>query len=338
MKSCLLLSLVLTGTAAAQAIDHTLTLDPAGSEFTWELLTPLGPVQGVPDNKFQLSGTTEVEITEGEIDPFSTIKYISGDLQVPYIKGEIPGLLLIELKLGAKMTITSEELQLGATDEMGASGYRGTLELTDGDLWVDALNQGWQIIPLAGGRSDPFPVLGEITFDYSSGDMRLVAPVLVEFEINIAGVPMFFNIKGSVAADYDCPVGDAYCSTAPNSAGPGAMIAGQGGASYHANSLTLATTGCPPNGFGLYLYGTDQIQANVGDGFLCVGGTFFRLPPTPIDASGQAIYTFDVNAPPDPAGQVSIGETWNYQLWYRDTAFGGAGYNFSDALSVQWRL
>ena len=200
------------------------------------------------------------------------------------------------------------------------------------------LNQGWTIIPLAGGESDPFPVLGDLTFDYSSGDMRLVAPISVEFWIDIGGIPMYFNIQGTVTADYDCPIGEVYCSTAPNSAGSGALIGGLGGSSYQANSLTLATSGCPPDGFGLYLYGTQQTQAAVGDGFICVAGSTFRMQAVPIDGAGRAIYAVDVNSPPDPAGQVAIGETWYYQLWYRDAGFGGAGFNFSDAIAVQWRL
>ncbi len=32
--------------------------------------------------------------------------------------------------------------------------------------------------------------------------------------------------------------------------------------------------------------------------------------------------------------QGLTGETWNFQLWYRDTLFGGVDYNFSGGLTV----
>ena len=32
--------------------------------------------------------------------------------------------------------------------------------------------------------------------------------------------------------------------------------------------------------------------------------------------------------------QIDAGETWNFQFWYRDPSAGGAGFNFTDALSI----
>ena len=266
------------------------------------------------------------------------VEITGGDLNVPYIKGDIPGILVVELVWGATMSIRSQPMQLGGSGGFGKSGYQGTILLTGGEMWVYFLGQGPTITPLTGGESEPFTVLGEMSFDGASGDMHLVAPIHVEFEIDISGVPMFFNIEGQVTADYDCPAGEVYCTTAANSAGPGALITGLGGASVGANSLTLATPGCPPGGFGLYFYGTQQTQNLVGDGWLCVTGATYRMDAVPIDAGGNAVYTVDVLTPPDPAGQVSIGETWYYQFWYRDPAFGGSGFNFSDGLAVEWRL
>ena len=33
-------------------------------------------------------------------------------------------------------------------------------------------------------------------------------------------------------------------------------------------------------------------------------------------------------------GEILPGSTWNTQFWYRDPAFGGAGFNLSDGLGV----
>ena len=39
-------------------------------------------------------------------------------------------------------------------------------------------------------------------------------------------------------------------------------------------------------------------------------------------------------APPNPSGQVAVGETWNFQFLYRDLAGGGALFNLTDGLGV----
>lgn len=332
------LSGLLLGAASAQTLDHTLVLDEPACQFTWTILTPLGEIPGVPDNDFDMSGSMDAEITAGEVDAVSVVEILQGDLHLPYIKGEIPGIILVETKIPVDMSITTQPVYLGGSSVPAASGYTGVITLTAGEVWVTVLGGGPTIIPVAGGQSDPFPVFGDVQIDPATGDIHVVHKIFVEFEMSVSGVPMFFTIDGTVVSDYDCPAGEPFCATSPNSVGPGAMIQGLGGASYSANSLTLATTGCPPNSFGLYFYGPSPIQVPVGDGFLCVGGGIYRLGIVPIDGAGRALFDVDVTTPPDPAGQVSIGEEWYYQLWYRDPGFGSAGYNFSDGLAVTWRL
>ena len=43
---------------------------------------------------------------------------------------------------------------------------------------------------------------------------------------------------------------------------------------------------------------------------------------------------FDLANPPVPGGLVTPGSTWNFQLFYRDPAFGGTQSNRSDGLRV----
>lgn len=66
---------------------------------------------------------------------------------------------------------------------------------------------------------------------------------------------------------------------------------------------------------------------------LCVGG-IYRLTPTLANASGTATLSLDLTQPPQPAGRSDTGETWDFQLWYRDPSGGGSGYSFSAALSI----
>ena len=125
-----------------------------------------------------------------------------------------------------------------------------------------------------------------------------------------------------------------YCSTAPNSAGSGAVMIWKGTGSVSANALLLGVQGAPPDKPALFFYGAGQTQVPFGDGFRCVAPPIFRLPAFLTSPQGTASFHLDVTAPPNPAGQIRAGETWNFQLWYRDPSFGHAGFNLSDGLEV----
>ena len=127
----------------------------------------------------------------------------------------------------------------------------------------------------------------------------------------------------------------SYCSTAPNSLGGGAFISTQGSTSVGANDLTLVAQSASPGQFGVFYYGSAQIEVPFGDGYRCVGGSTFRFAPVPTSSPfGDASWQLDLNAPPEPAGQILAGSIWNFQFWYRDPAFGGAGFNLSNGLSA----
>jgi choice-of-anchor B domain-containing protein len=127
-----------------------------------------------------------------------------------------------------------------------------------------------------------------------------------------------------------------YCVAAPNSAGSGALMGASGSTSLSANDLVLDVSGLPAGQFGIFFYGSQTTQVPVMDGFLCVGGPLFRYPVQQADPSGNMSLAIDLNTPVAQAGRVFIGSEWNYQLWYRDQAAGGAGSNFSDGLQVRF--
>ncbi|MAE45296.1 MAG: hypothetical protein CMJ86_00230, partial [Planctomycetes bacterium] len=130
----------------------------------------------------------------------------------------------------------------------------------------------------------------------------------------------------------ECVV-SSYCTSSPNSVGPGAVISYSGTAFVANNDLTLIASACPTSEFGIFFYGPGQISNPVGNGILCVS-QFFRLAPILTNSAGTAALSMDLTSPPDPAGQIDAGETWNFQFWYRDPSAGGAGFNFTDALNI----
>jgi len=126
-----------------------------------------------------------------------------------------------------------------------------------------------------------------------------------------------------------------YCVISPNSAGIGAIMNASGSTSIAANDFVLEVDGAPPGQFGLFFYGQGQAQTPVGDGYLCIGSAFVRLPVVTVDGSGHAQYPIDYNNLP-PAGQIAPGDIWDWQFWYRDPGFGSAGHNLSDAIEVEF--
>ncbi|MCP3919026.1 MAG: zinc carboxypeptidase [bacterium] len=125
-----------------------------------------------------------------------------------------------------------------------------------------------------------------------------------------------------------------YCGTSPNSAGPGAVMSSSGNTDVADGAFTLLASGAIPSQFGLFFYGPDQGTLPIGNGVICIGGAFHRLPVETIDAGGAASHLVDFGNLPN-GGDIVNGDTFRFQFWYRDPAV-GAGFNFSDGLEVQF--
>ena len=128
-----------------------------------------------------------------------------------------------------------------------------------------------------------------------------------------------------------------YCPAAPNSAGPGALLAHQGTTSVSAADFELIATGCPPGVAGLFFYGRTRVRSVFGDGFRCAGGQTVRIQPiASADGTGMARRVLDFSAP--YAAQLVPGASRSIQYWFRDPMGpGGTGFNTSSALSATFQ-
>ncbi len=165
----------------------------------------------------------------------------------------------------------------------------------------------------------------EVHADEINQDSHLETPALdADFALVVSGV-----------ATGNCLDPTNYCTVSPNSAGPGAVMGFSGSTSVGDNDLVLRVSGAPANKAGLFYYGGSQASIPFGNGVRCVGSGgagIFRLPVVLSDSLGHASFPLDLTNPPQPAGLISLGETWYFQFWFRDTAGGGAQFNLSDGL------
>jgi len=133
-------------------------------------------------------------------------------------------------------------------------------------------------------------------------------------------------------------VGTQGCAGQPNSTGAPAVLRLAGGASLSANALVPFATNLPPNVATLC-----AISRNAGfvapfaggQGTLCLAAPIGRSALVTSSSEGRAAYRIDLTAMPTPQGPqaAQIGDTWRFQVWYRDTA-GGGTTNLTSSVSV----
>jgi len=127
--------------------------------------------------------------------------------------------------------------------------------------------------------------------------------------------------------------GASYCSATVHSGGRVARLTTIGTESIAAEDLTLWAYHAPSQTPSVFIGGTVQSLTPFGNGFLCTGPPIFRLPPpVPTSLGGDAFLPIDWTAP--YAQVFTNGATLNFQLWFRDTAAGGAQFNLSQARSL----
>ena len=142
---------------------------------------------------------------------------------------------------------------------------------------------------------------------------------------------------GEVGAVYtfriEQTVGSNYCTGAPNSTGQGGQLEMRGSLAVSENDLELCASSLPADRIGVFLYGDQQQQVPMGDGFACVGNARTFRRPVRIDATGKAARSVDFASEPALSDITpTIPSRWNFQFWYRD----GVSSNFTEAVSADF--
>ena len=135
--------------------------------------------------------------------------------------------------------------------------------------------------------------------------------------------------------------GTVYGNANANSTGQASTLDATGSIRRSDNNAIITASNLPVSVLGFFVTSrTTAFVANPGgsSGNLLIGsdvGRFSNLI-TATNMSGRASLRLDLNAIPQPNGEVSVqpGEDWNFQFWHRDSSPGGATSNFSRGLTV----
>lgn len=145
-----------------------------------------------------------------------------------------------------------------------------------------------------------------------------------------------------------CPavIGDVYCAPAVvNSTGASVELSATGSALVAEDDVTLVASRLPLRSFGVFLTGTTRGSVpgyNGSVGTLCLGGGIgLYTRPGEVQSSGatgELALGLDLASTPVPGGATAVmpGDTWHFQVWYRDATFLGAVSNFSSGLTLQF--
>lgn len=159
--------------------------------------------------------------------------------------------------------------------------------------------------------------------------------------IAIVEVVIGSSIDAVYIVEIESFVGNSYCGPAVvNSSGNPGTIRAMGSAAVANNDLMLVASDLPLSQFGFFLNSMTQGLINHpggSQGNLCIVGSLGRYNAQIFNsgASGTGSITLDLSQTPTPTGPVSImiGDTWNFQCWYRDLNPTPVS-NFTDAVSV----
>lgn len=326
--------LVATAVASAQA-DYTFQIDQGATGFTWSGTTSLGDIDENPAN-FSLAGTTVLNMSTGG-NPVGSASFVGGDATItPNISGSIPNPLIFLPPL-ATLDLANAHVRLISgpftVNPDGSFSASVTMVILSGTMTVTPLSGGATVTDLAGMQSSPSIAAG--TLQLSGSNYHLAIPVSGVFPFSDAasGVSGSLTLNGTMHADHAWAAPTGYCPGAPNSVGAGATTSATGTPSIGMEDLQLTTTGLPQGQFGVYFYGPNQVSVPFGDGTRCVGGTLVRLAPINSGATGSVTRSVGNSNLPG-LGQLSVGDTRNFQFWYRDPAGAGGGFNLSSAVSV----
>jgi hypothetical protein len=244
-------------------------------------------------------------------------------------------------RLGNAMAISSEHVITNSNAAIAGSAF--DLRLS-GSTWI----QAGKMLAADAAFSDVFG--GSVAI---SGDTVIIGAIGCDDACPgnpncESGAAYIFQLAPTATQYGHCPIG-APCDNpnthggCQNSTGKGAILAACGSGSVTTDDLELEVTRCPPNKLTLLFMGPGQAAAVYADGIRQAsplnGVGVYRFGGLPANAQGTSIRGPGLVAQshgfPQPLGHIQPGQTWNFQIWYRDPQGPCQGFsNFSNGVEV----
>lgn len=141
-------------------------------------------------------------------------------------------------------------------------------------------------------------------------------------------------------------IGTNYCGPAvPNSSGSPGSISASGVNTAASNNLTLTASNLPNNQFGIFVtsrtQGFSMGAGGTSNGDICLGGVIgrYNLQNQILSSGSTGTISLPLDLTQTPEGAafvaISMGQTWNFQAWHRDSV--GLGSNFTDGLEIMFQ-
>ncbi len=183
----------------------------------------------------------------------------------------------------------------------------------------------------------------QIVWTNTTGQTQTYIIKINVFPLTLTGDCNTYDILVSGADGQGPTIGDTYCDNVINTTGQPGLLAATGSAVAADNNFTLTGTQLPDGEFCFFLASRTQgfiANPNSSQGNLCVLGNIARFNfPGQFGQTANGMFSFQIpldNVPEPPALSTAVvaGDTWNFQLWYRDFLPTGPTSNFTQGLEV----
>ena len=329
----------LNGSSSAPAWTKVQTIYPeppsayAGFGSSLAMVPPRPGVEGTLVVGAPEAKNPQTQVSKGSVSIYSSQLPVQWTLEYTY-GTQLPG---SGNRLGASVAIGDGMALAGAPGRYPAGSIErnfGSVDLirefavggwaVEKTIELPGVDEGWYVgedVALSGG----YPVIGAPGAELGPGTFGEV------------------GTAWSVAHTW-APLGELLCAPAvPNSTGRSASLVARGSAFASAGDVTLEVAFMPRFSFA-YAVVSRQSGFSAGpggsQGNICLSGAIGRMTDVFQQSGLDGRITIPVNLSviPQPLGPVAVaaGDTWWFQVWYRD-ANPTVTSNFTDAIGVQFR-
>jgi hypothetical protein len=233
----------------------------------------------------------------------------------------------------------SEDFGLTWT-EVGPSGHFSSAQRGELDPELFVRHSGWSAIGAVQLSRDSGSTWADVANPQNALGTRLNLR-LTRDDAKLYSFGSFLQPHGLWVMDVTADIGISECGSLANSSGRPARLTAHGSPFLSEAEVTLWGRDLPPFSAALFITSeTAGFTAHPAGSFgnLCLSAPIGRYVHDVANSGpyGEAVLEIDPLSLPSPTGAMipMTGETWRFQLWFRDNLGGQIGSHFSDAVAI----